>query len=61
VTLHHGKDGPIRFVGPPWKMTNHVPKIEPPPLYDADQEAVMRDWLGWDQSEIDNYMAKAKS
>jgi crotonobetainyl-CoA:carnitine CoA-transferase CaiB-like acyl-CoA transferase len=61
VTLPHEKDGPIRVVGPPWKMTNHAPKIEAPPLYDADKEAVMRDWLGWDEAKIDNYMAKAKS
>ncbi|MEL0107080.1 MAG: CoA transferase [Rhodospirillaceae bacterium] len=61
VELEHDADGPIRFIGPPWKITGHQPKIESPPLYDADKDTVMREWLGWSDDQIKAYQAKAKS
>jgi len=61
ATLPHDKDGPIKVVGPPWKITGYTPKLESPPLYDADKEGVMRDWLDWDQNKIDGYWSKDKA
>ncbi len=59
--LPHEKDGPIKVVGPPWKMTDYKPKMESPPLYGTNKKAVMQEWLGWDQTKIDQFLENSEN
>jgi crotonobetainyl-CoA:carnitine CoA-transferase CaiB-like acyl-CoA transferase len=48
--VHHPASGPIRIVGPPWKMSEQLDRLAPPPLLGQHTADVLRDWLGWDEA-----------
>lgn len=51
-TLDHPLSGPIRVVGPGWKMSGPVPEMRPPPLLNQHMDEVLQCWLGWDAGQI---------
>jgi formyl-CoA transferase len=51
-TLDHPVSGPIRVVGPGWKMTGPEPEMRPPPLLNQHMDDVLQSWLGWDEGQI---------
>jgi crotonobetainyl-CoA:carnitine CoA-transferase CaiB-like acyl-CoA transferase len=44
--LDHPRSGKIKVVGPPWKMSETQPKLQPPPLLGQHNDEVLREWLG---------------
>ena len=50
--IDHPTSGPIRVVGPPWKMTGEEIPIKSPPLLGEHTEEVLREWLCWEDPEI---------
>lgn len=57
-TLEHPTSGPIRVVGPPWNVDEAVTPMRAPPLLGQHTDAVLRDWLGWDDDRIERLRAK---
>ena len=51
-TLDHPVSGPIRVVGPGWKMTGPESDMRPPPRLNQHMDEVFHNWLGWDAEQI---------
>jgi crotonobetainyl-CoA:carnitine CoA-transferase CaiB-like acyl-CoA transferase len=58
-TLNHETSGAVKIVGPPWKMTGPQPNMTAPPVLGGDMAAVLSEWLGWSDDEI-NEIANQK-
>ena len=43
--LEHPRSGPIRVIGPPWRMSSTPTEMKPPPMLGQHTEEVLRDWL----------------
>jgi crotonobetainyl-CoA:carnitine CoA-transferase CaiB-like acyl-CoA transferase len=54
-TLDHETSGPVKIVGPPWKMTGPQPDMTAPPVLGADMASVLSEWLGWSETEINEF------
>lgn len=57
-TLDHPESGAIRVVGPPWKLNGIETPAAAPPLLGEHTDAVLRDWLGWDEPRIARFYAE---
>ena len=55
-TLDHPLSGPIRVVGPPWRIDDTDTPMQSPPLLGQDTDAVLRDWLGWETPDIERLL-----
>ncbi len=51
-TLDHPVSGPIRVVGPGWKMTGPESEMRPPPRLNQHMDEVFKSWLGWNEGQI---------
>ncbi|MDP6279525.1 MAG: CoA transferase [Nitrospinota bacterium] len=54
--LTHPASGPIRVVGPPWIMTGAQAEMTPPPLLGQHTEEILREWIGWNQAQIQAFL-----
>lgn len=52
LEVDHPVSGPIKLIGPPWTATLAEPQRVPPPLLGQHTEQILRDWLGWDESQV---------
>ena len=53
--LDHATSGPIKVVGPPWKMTGSQADMTAPPVLGAHQAEVLSEWLDWDEDRINEF------
>ena len=54
VEIEHSKAGRISQVGAPWKIDGESSPVRlPPPLLGQHTVDVLRDWIGYDASELD--------
>lgn len=53
--VDHPRSGPIRLVGQPWKTDLPLPPLLPPPLLGEHSAEILREWLGWDESQVTSY------
>ncbi len=54
-TLDHPKSGPVRVVGPGWKIKDTETEMRPPPLLNQHMYEVLEDWLGWNEGQINEF------
>ena len=57
-TLEHPASGAIGVVGPPWNFDGVETPMSPPPLLGEHTDAVLRDWLAWDEIRIARFHAE---
>tara|TARA_A100001037_G_scaffold299312_1_gene324668 strand:- start:64316 stop:65536 length:1221 start_codon:yes stop_codon:yes gene_type:complete len=57
-TVSHPTSGEIRVVGPPWKMSGTQAKITPPPLIGEHTTEVLKQWLNWNDFQIQDFQNK---
>jgi crotonobetainyl-CoA:carnitine CoA-transferase CaiB-like acyl-CoA transferase len=54
-TLEHPRAGPIRVVGPGWRISGTETPMAPPPLLNQHMDEVLADWLGWDAAAVEHF------
>jgi len=54
-TLDHPKSGPVRVVGPGWKIKDTETEMQPPPLLNQHMDEVLEGWLGWSDAQINEF------
>ncbi|MED5579965.1 MAG: CoA transferase [Nitrospinota bacterium] len=57
-TISHPISGEIRVVGPPWKMSGSQAKITRPPLLGEHTLEVLKEWLNWNDDQIQEFQKK---
>ncbi len=57
-TISHPTSGKIRVVGPPWKMSGTQADITSPPLLGEHTMEVLKQWLNWNDDQIQDFKNK---
>ena len=61
LELQHPTSSDLRVVGPPWIMTGAQAVPSPPPVLGQHTGEVLRDWLGFEESDFEAATVSAKA